>query len=99
MANVLGKPFLPVNVPENLLHPDDLNVQNQLYYVCSITDNEFPYRNFLKRTFGESERYNALDEALQDPGPSDKESHNPGNRGILQVAMCQVLLNDYIHLL
>ena len=66
-----GKPLteiLPENAPENRFHPNDLNVQNQPYYVCSIAYDELPHVSellvFEADTFGEPERYDALDEAL-----------------------------------
>ncbi len=53
-------------------------------------------------TFGEPERYDALDEALQLPDLSDAEPHSPGpeigGSRELQEALKE-LLNDYIHLL
>ena len=72
-SNVLAIPtgqpsteFLPENAPKNRLQQDDLNVRNQPYYVCSITNDELPHVSelfeFEADTFGEPERYDALDE-------------------------------------
>jgi len=98
--------FLPENAPENRLHQDDLKVRNQPYYVCSITNDELPHVSelfeFEADTFGEPERYDALDEALQLPDLSDAEPVPPGpeigESKELQEAL-KALLNDYIHLL
>jgi hypothetical protein len=65
--------FLPENAPENRLQQDGLITQHQPYFVCSITDDELPHVSelleFEADTFGEPEKYDALDEDLQEPIP------------------------------
>ena len=98
--------FFPENAPENRPHSGDLNVQNQPYYVCAITNDELPHVSelfeFEADTFGEPERYDALDEALQVPNLSDTEPSTLGpeigGSKKLQASL-KALSHDYIHLL
>ena len=57
------------DVLENRLQQDGLITQHQPYFVCNITDDELPHVSELLKfeadTFGEPEKYDALDEDLQ----------------------------------
>ncbi len=90
--------FLPENAPENRL-------QHKPYFVCNITDDELPHVSelleFEADTFGEPEKYDALDEALQEPTPgiiTTPEGPQIGGSKKLQKAL-RKLLDENIGLL
>ena len=96
--------FLPENAPENRLHQDGLITQHQQYFVCNITDDELHVSELLEfeaDTFGEPEKYDALDEALQEPTPgiiTTPEGPQIGGSKKLKKAL-RKLLDKYIGLL
>jgi hypothetical protein len=97
--------FLPENAPENRLHPEAVITQHEPYFICNIRDDELPHVSelleFEADTFGEPEKYDALDEALQEPTPgiiTTPEGPQIGGSKKLRKAL-RKLLDEHISLL